>query len=213
MKKDSIRFTARVLSLALAGGLVLTTPSEVLAEKKPKEGKFIEYTTDEEGIQYNRYVVKSGDNLSRISEKICRFFGQEKSTEYWPTIAFLNGYPRVVHPGDIIVFPETFEELVLFNAKLRSMGWTARYIQNNDIYGKRKEIQKTSIKDLLHEIYGDNVCIDEDFVYKYLAAVGLAGKYDAGSGNFTPSELFELTDWIPTLEDLGVKPQEKTKIK
>ena len=62
----------------------------------------------------------------------------------------------------------------------------------------------------------DNYCSDDNKTIKY-ALLQLKFnryiKYDAGSGNFTPSELFELTDWIPTLEDLGVKPQEKIKIK
>lgn len=213
MNKINIRFTSAVLSLALAGGLALSAPSEAFAEKKPKQGSFIEYSVDEEGIHYNKYVVKKGDNVSRISEKVCKFFGVERSTEYWPTIAFLNNFPRTLNPGDVVVFPETFEEMALMNAQLRSIGWTARYIQGHDIYGKRKEVHKSSIKDLLREIYGDDVCIDEDFVYRYLAALGLAGKYDAGSGSFTYDELFELTDWIPSLKDLGYEDSEKTLAK
>ena len=212
MNKKNIRFTSAILSLALASGIALTSPINAFAENKPKQGKFIECNL-EEGERYNKYVVKKGDTVSHISEKICKFFGKEITSKYWPAIAFLNDFPKTMKPGDIIIFPETFEELALLNSELRSIGWTARYIQGNDIYGKRKEKQKSSIKDLLREIYGNNVNIDEDFVYRYLNAVGLAGKYDANSGNFTPDELFALTDWIPSLEDLGVKKQEKTKSK
>ena len=211
MNKNNIRFTSAVLSLAVATGIALTSPSECFAEKKPKQGKFIEAVETEEGLHYNRYVVKEGDNVSRISQKICRYFGQEASTEYWPVIAFLNNFPRTLKPGDIVIFPETYEDMAIMNANLKAVGWTARYIQVNDIYGKRKAIRRTSLNSLLHEIYGDDVCIDEDFIHKYLKTVGLDGKYDLNSSNFTPDQLFELTDWIPTLSELGVEPQVKVR--
>jgi len=41
------------------------------------------------------------DNLSKISEKICGHYKKEVTTKYWPALAFLNGYPRVINPGDI----------------------------------------------------------------------------------------------------------------
>ena len=211
MNKNNIRFTSAVLSLALATGIALTTPSECFAEKKNKQGKFIGAIENEEGQRYNQYVVKKGDNVSRITQKICKYYGKEISTEYWPAIAFLNGFPRVLQPNDIIIFPETYEELVILNANLKSVGWTDRYIQSNNIYARSKNETYSSIYGLLHEIYGDDVCIDEDFVRKYLKTVGLSGKYNLTSGNFTNNQLFELTEWIPSLEELGVEPSKSIK--
>lgn len=215
MNKKNVRFTSAVLSLALATGIALTPTSVAFAEKKPKQGTFIEYTINENGMLYNRYVVKQGDNVSRISEKICKFFGQEKETKYWPAIAYLNGFPnKTLRPGDIIIFPETFEELVILNASLKATGWTANYIQKNGIY-KEKEEQYSSLVELIEEayeeMYGKPVKVDSDLVYRYLDAIGLANKYDAASGMFTNNELFELTDWVPTLDDLGYEPEEMLK--
>ena len=203
MKKDNIRFTAKVLSLALATGITLTTPSSVYAEKGPKPGSFIEHTIENEDVKYNRYVAKEGDNLSRISEKICRFFGEEKTTKYWPVIAFLNGYPKTLNPNEVIIFPATFEEMVLMYNNLKEIGWTSRYIQKNDIYGnaKRKQFRK-SMRELLRDIYGKSVKINDEFIETYLNTIGLQDKYDAYSGDFDNDELFELTEWIPTLDEL-----------
>ena len=204
MKKDSIRFTTKVLSLALATGITLTSPSVCFAEKGPKQGSFIEYTIDNEETKYNRYVVKEGDNLSHISEKICKFFGEKITTEYWPVVAFLNDFPRTLRPGNIIVFPETFEELLSMYNNLKEIGWISRYIQTNDVYGKNKQRQfRKTMRDLLRDIYGKSVNIDDEFIESYLKTVGLSDKYDLYSGDFDNDELFELTEWIPTIDELS----------
>ena len=213
MNKDNIRFTTKVLSLALATGITLSSPCNCYAEKKPKQGSFIEYVVENGETKYNRYVVKEGDNLSHISEKICRFFGEEITAKYWPVVAFLNEFPRTLRPGDIIIFPETYEELVLMYNDLKEIGWISRYSNKNDVYGKNKQRKyRKTIGDLLHEIYGDSVCVDEDFIRSYLKTVGLSDKYDSYSGDFGNDELFELTDWIPTLKEIeNSKSYKKSK--
>ena len=213
MNKDNIRFTTKVLSLALAAGITLLSPCNCFAEKSPKQGSFIEYTMENGETKYNRYVVKEGDNLSHISEKICRFFGEEITAKYWPVVAFLNEFPRTLRPGDIIIFPETYEELVLMYNNLKEIGWISRYSNKNDVYGKNKQRKfRKTIDDLLHEIYGNSVCVDVDFIRSYLKTVGLEDKYDSYSGDFGNDELFELTDWIPTLKEIeNSKSYKKSK--
>jgi hypothetical protein len=60
---------------------------------------------------YHMYTVENGDNLSRISQKICRLFGHKGETKFWPVLAYLNHYPRVIHAGEIIFYPESYEEM------------------------------------------------------------------------------------------------------
>lgn len=206
MKKDSIRFTAKVLSLALATGITLSSPINCYAETNYKNGTFIEYSIENEEVKYNQYVVKNGDNLSHISEKICKFFGEKITTKYWPVIAFINEFPKILRPGDIVVFPKSFDEMVSMYNNLKEIGWISRYLQSNNVYDKRNYII-----DLLHEIYGDNVRIDDEFVSTYLKTVGLYDKYITYSGDFSYDEIFELTGWIPTIEQLQKNKANKSK--
>lgn len=202
-----LRIKSGVLALAVAGGITLTNPPKVYAEEvKPHytQGTFLEDQMEYEESQYGRYVVKKGDNISSISQKICRRFGEDTTTKYWPVLAFLNGFPRVIQPGDIIIFPATFEDMDQLLQDLKETGWTSRYIQQNDVYGKKKKAQKrTTVGELIAEIYGEEACTDPDFVRRYLQAQGLSGKYTMDSEIEGTNMLFELTEWIPTLEELG----------
>ena len=212
MENSRLKISKKMIALLVAGGLSLAPLGEGLA-KTYQEGKFVRLTEEEEELQdYYEYVVKEGDTLSRISEKICSFFKEDITTKYWPTLAFLNDYPRVSQPGDIIKFPKSFEALDALNSALRKKGWTAKYIQNNDIYGTKKKhiLSRTIIYPLLEDIYGSSVCVDEDFVRRYLSVHDLDGKYEFTDIDYYDSELlFILTEWIPTLDELGLKPQEK----
>ena len=199
MKSNKIRFTSALCALVVAGGITFATPTNVYAEEN-KQGE-IQSEVNNEVAHYNTYTVKKGDNLSRISGRICDSFGKEYSGEYWPVLAFLNGFPRVLQPNDVVVYPETFEEMVIMNENLKAIGWTARYIQRNKVYEDNSS--KYSVLSLLYEIYGDDICIDADFVNLYLNAVGVSGKYDINSEITDTNQLFELTDWIPTLEELN----------
>ena len=101
------------------------------------------------------------------------------------------------------------------NAKLRSVGWTGRYIRDNKVYGtkKMKTVSMESIGRLLHQIYGNKVCVDEDFIRLYLKAQGLDDTYILTHREGLDNEvLFELTEWIPTLEELSeYRIEEQTK--
>ena len=178
-----------------------------IAETKAtyKQGTFLENqvvqdTETNATFEYGYYVVKEGDNLSRISEKITRHLGAEQTTKYWPVLAYLNGYPRVIQPGDLVFFPADMEVMDQILAKLKK-GWLAKYINANNIY-KEKNTVRRLLEEIYHEWYGDDVCVDPDFIRLYLHAVGLGDKYD-GSSPITDTEMmFHLTEWIPTLEQL-----------
>ena len=217
-KETKTRVMKGVAVLALS--FVLANPGEVYAEGIPKsmQGTFLESTYEINGepnyeeSQYGRYVVKKGDSASSISRKVCKYFDEEPTTKYWPVIAFLNGFPRVIQPGDVIIFPDTFEDMDELLNSLKETGWTARYIQQNDVYGRRKNNKGVTLIQLLTEIYGDTACVDPDFVYQYLKVQGLQGQYDMDSiVNGDNETLFRLTEWIPTLEELGIEPLTKPK--
>ena len=208
MKVNNLRISSAFMAIVVAGGIAVGSISNAYGDTKYKQGTFISETVEDDDLHYNQYVVKKGDTLSKISIKICRYFNQEKSTKYWPSIAFLNNYPRTVNPGDIIVFPETFEKLESLNSDLRKNGWTARYIQNNRIYEKNIRIKpKTySIQSLLAEIYGKDVTIDDNFIDAYLSATGLEDKYCKEDLQAIENDvIFELTDWIPSINELDVQ--------
>ena len=205
MKKETkMKLISGALVVTLATSVALFNPQPAYAATGAEytQGTFIEEPMEYEESQFGRYVVKKGDNASKISEKICRHFGVDITTKYWPVIAFLNGFPRVIQPGDIIVFPNSIEDMDNLLRSLRETGWLARYIQANDVYGTRKRQQRTTVGELLAEIYGSSACVDPDFVALYLRAVGLEGRYDIDSPIDGTNMLFYLTEWIPTLQEL-----------
>ena len=214
-----LRIKSGLLALMVAGGITLVHAPKTMAEEakpKYKEGTFIDIPSydEHEESQYGIYVVKEGDNLSRISEKICRHQGVEISTKYWPVLAYLNGYPKVAQPGDLLFFLEDNEDMENTLKDLTKSGWKARYIQKNNVYGKKDDTQSgLTVMALLIDIYGKDVCTDPDFVRKYLKTIGQSGKFNADSVIKNTEEYFKLTDWIPTLDDLGYKPQESTNTK
>lgn len=207
----------KVVSTAAAFVVGATTlfgaTSTALADTqaKYKEGTFLDVQVvqdekTEATFEYGYYVVKEGDNLSRISEKITVHLGVEQTTKYWPVLAYLNGYPRIIHPGDLVIYPADIEALDNILTKLKK-GWLAKYIQKNNIY-KEKNTVRRLIETIYHEWYGDTVCVDPDFIDLYIRAVGLEGKVD-GNTPITDTELlFQLTEWIPSLEQLDEAAQE-----
>ncbi len=218
MEKDNIKISRRMMALLVAGGISMAPiPGTALTNNSYDPGTFVKMADENE--VYGQYVVKEGDNASRISEKVCSHLRVEITTKYWPAIAFLNGYPRVMEPGDIIIFPKTIEALENLNNELRSCGWTDRYIQKNKIYKNKpkKLVSKYSITSLLHEIYGPGVCIDEGFIHDYLAIHHLDDHYIiTESDGLRDDTLYELTEWIPSLEELHEFHKEnkpKTKVK
>ena len=217
MKKDSLRITPKLIALLVAGGIT-SAPVEgnCLTDNSYDPGTFVKCVDLDESKHYGEYVVKKGDNLSRISEKVCSHLRIEITPKYWPVLAFLNGYPRVIEPGDIILYPKSAEYLDLLNEKLKENGWTSKYKQTYKVYGEKvpkKGLSMESVGILLSSIYGDKVCVDEDFIRLYLKVQGLDEKYYLSSSFELSNEtLFELTDWIPTLEEIN-EYQQKTKTK
>lgn len=211
MKVKNLKITSAFLTLVVASNMAFAPINECFAETNYKQGTFISENTEQNEVSYNQYVVKTGDTLSKISQKICRYFKEEMSTKYWPALAFLNHYPRVVKPGDIICFPETFEQLVELNNNLRKTGWTARYINNNNVYGNDEDSYKSyNIYEFLREIYGPKVKIDDNFVNKYLEAIRYDNNDNTDSlDSIDNSILFILTEWIPTLDDLGMTSKKR----
>lgn len=202
MKIDNLKIAKTVCALVLAGSIALSSPS-VIAEKietKGMNGQFLEQRLEYEESQYKLYVVEEGDNISKISKKICRMFGEEVTTKYWPVLAYLNGFPRVIQPGEIIQFPDTFEDMDSLWSDLKDSGWIKNYVKCNDVYGHKNK--KITIGEILDSIYGMGASKDPVFVQTYLEAVGLGGgKYNANS-KLNGDQYWQLTEWIPTIEEL-----------
>lgn len=208
MTSNKLRLKSGLLALLVAGGMTLVHTPKVCAEDlKPKytEGTFIDNPNEvdeHEESQYKYYVVKEGDNLSRISEKICRHEGHEITTKYWPALAFLNGYPKISNPGDLIMYLEDMDDMDALLQSLKETKWTARYIQANDVYAQDKTSGGYTIKELLIEIYGKKAAEDPAFFKKFMKAQNLYGKYTLDSVVTGTNMLAELTLWIPTFEQL-----------
>ena len=86
------------MALLVAGGISMAPiPGTAKTDNSYDPGTFVKKYA-EVTEQYGRYIVKTGDNLSRISEKVCSHLRMAISTEFWPAIAFLNGSPQCAIP-------------------------------------------------------------------------------------------------------------------
>ena len=214
MKHISIRLISGVAALIVSSSISIGDIGEVRAEgiktqstsfeqKNYQQGMIIDDPLEYEESQYKQYVVKKGDNISKISKKICRYFGEDATTKYWPVLAFLNGFPRVIQPGDILIFPGTFEDVNSLWEDLNEIGWINNYVKVNDVYGKRKkDVLDSTVGDIIASIYGESVCADPDFVSLYLEVIGLNNTYSIDDVVSSYDTIHKLTDWIPTLEYL-----------
>ena len=218
MKEKNLRVSPKLIALLVAGGIALAPiPGTCLTNNSYDPGTFVREVEMDETQEYGMYIVKEGDNLSRISEKICSHFRKEITPKYWPALAFLNNYPRIIKPGDKIIFPKTFERLVEMNDKLQELGWTSKYKQTYKVYGTKKKVPLSMemVGVILSDIYGDEVCVDEDFIRLYLKVQGLDQKYYLNKApSINPDDYFALTDWIPTIEEINeYQETHKTKTK
>ena len=219
MKKDTLRVTPKLIALLVAGGISLApVAGSCLTNNSYNPGTFVKYVEEDESRQYGEYIVKDGDNLSRISEKVCSHLKIEITPKYWPVLAFLNDYPRVIKPGDVILYPKNAEFLEIMNDKLQESGWTSKYKQTYKVYGEKKKKAKLSMETvglLLYNIYGERVCVDEDFIRLYLEVKGLDDKYILTTNSkIDNNTLLELTEWIPSLDDIKeYQKEKKPKIK
>ena len=212
--KTKIRFISGAMAIMLANGIAFAKPVNAGAESY-KRGTFIEEKVEYEQKEYLRYVADKTDNLSKISRKICHYYGIEVTTKYWPVLAFLNDVKKaIVRPGDIFLFPITIDEMEELYELLNTSGWIKAYVKANNIY-KHKKKEVITVGDLLAEIYGDKTCVDPDFVYAYLKMHGLDGLYTIDSViDHSTDMLFYLTEWLPTVEDVeNYQQKNKTKTK
>ena len=101
------------------------------------------------------------------------------------------------------------------NNDLQITGWTSNYVLKNDVYNinTNDDINLTtdemeSIKSLLQNFYGENVDINDEFVYAYINLHKHERKYhdeDDVSLDFDTM----ITEWIPPIEE--VETYKKTK--
>jgi len=201
--------------IAVGGNLTLSNTPNAYADTvvKKKFGTFIEDLDDYEEGQYIKYIVQEGDNASNISRRVCRYFGENVTTKYWPVIAYLNGYPKTIKVGDEIIFPSTYADMNSLLNDLNESGWITKY---KKLLRKRKETSERYKEDnkdntigaLIDDIYGEGTSNDKDFVRRYLEEVGLSSKYNVNT-ILSKEEIIRLTEWIPSLEELGVKVKKK----
>ena len=217
MKRDiKLKFISGAVAttLAIGGNFILSNESKSFSDTivKKKYGTFIE-DLDEYEDDYTKYVVQTGDNASLISKKICRYFDKDVTTKYWPVIAYLNEYPRIINKGDEVIFPSDFEDMKSLLNNLDESGWIADY---RKMLRKRREAKNASEEDnkentvgsLIDSIYGAGTSNDSELVKRYLSLVGFSGSYNA-STVLSKGEIYRLTEWIPSLEELGVKVKKK----
>ncbi len=242
------KITAGLISLLMTSSLALAeVPQSYSAEEITTSyvGEVLNEVIgfdydDEEGVLHTihckAYEVVPNDSPSRISRIMCREYGVEETEKYWPVFCYMNRYPKMIHPGDIVIYPETIEETIELYDFLERTNWIHDYVVANDVYNERQRTtgdnsrghstRKTRIKgafmtnwtiaSVLDEIYGEGTSENENFVNAYLSAVNM-NDYDERleSGineRLNNEEVSMLTDWIPTREDLteyGYNPKTK----
>lgn len=180
---DKMKFMA----LLTATGM-LFSPMVGLADNYHNEKAFVQ--PDQEELELGEYFMEKGDNLSLIS---LRIYGDSK---FWAVLAFINGYPKIGQIGDRIIYFKSYDRMVNIYNHLRKTGWIARYIQKNKVYKKTVDdyhLSYEEVVELLSAIYGDEECIDPDFVQTYI---------DMHDNS--------LTEWIPTIEEINEFREQKT---
>ena len=204
MKLSNLNIKQKLLAVLLSGTIAFSAiPGAALAEKKAHGAITLAGSEQSESDLYHTITAVKGDHLSRISEYICtQVYGIEPTTKYWPVLAFMNGYDKVknkvMQPGDEIKFPLTVEEAEARLEFLKKSGLYGQYVRSHGIYKT-----KFTVRMLLEDIYAkQGVCVDPDFIDLYLKTIGQDGKFDADTVIKTTDDLWYLTEWIPSLEQL-----------
>ena len=153
--------------------------------------KIGQFYDEETGTLYNTIEVIENDNASRISEAIIAVYNKEKQipkadldnfddpntktsrSSFWPAVVFYNiepGQKFHINPGDILIFPISYEKFKLFNAEVKTSRAYANYMAKNNIYPRKVTvyIDPNDAINLVEEIvrvrYPDRV-IDVDYAY------------------------------------------------
>ena len=212
---------------------------EPIKVQKPKS-KYGTYVDPETDIEYNTVIVEKGDNASKLSSRVVHYFiehnevpADEKAmynedydtrARFWPVIVYLNteeGKKYHSREGEKFIFPKTYEELVALNIVLKKSGWLANYVQNNNVYPKKKvykvpkEQTRKYVECIYREAYEDPCfVVTDELLEAYLKAHSYDGKFvfDKNS-KLNKNEKFILTEWIPTLEELNQYMPKKPKTK
>ena len=227
---------------AYAVGSKIVTSKPSIKYKNVAGHKIGEFLDENTGTLYYTVEVIENDNASRISEVIIATYNKEKQipkeelevfdaedsktkrSSFWPAVVYMNtdsGKKFRINPGDILIFPTEYEKFKELNGRVKASGWYSRYLTANKIYPPKKTyvLPKGRTMKLIQEIYtemypGEDICVDEDFVRNYLNAHNYNGKYVLKEeAEFTSEDLFVLTEWIPTLEELEETAKTKKKSK
>ena len=59
-----------------------------------------------------------------------------------------------------------------------------------------------TVREIVDSIYGDEIEVDDNFVNAYIKTINSNRDYNSNSVITNRQELFELTEWIPTIEEV-----------
>lgn len=146
------------------------------------------------------YIAKNDDTLSSISKRMCKYYGIEPTTKYWPDLPALNRKKNtIVNGGDVFYIPMYLDDLEYFHNLIKESGWTASFIRANDVYGNQQaqmnnEQQKEKVSaeyvySMLNQLYNQGGYVEEltgeytnnidsEFVNNYFKLLGLDKNYE-----------------------------------
>ena len=228
MKKDSkLKITSYLMAILVASSVTLA-PSPVKADgetiitivnaNENNEVTKIKLNIDdiiaEEERSFCEYKVVCGDNASIISKKVCKIFGIPVTTKYWPVIAFLNEYPRVINPGDIIIYPNSPKFLDELLDYVNTSGWLEDYLNKHDVYKRRSTYildDVVTAGQVFDSIYGLGASKNKELFNLYLDYIGESGKFTPSTILVTGDDYFRFTEDIPTMDELNNYRNHKNK--
>ncbi len=149
---------------------------------------------------YYIYKVKRGDNASIISKKICKVYGVAKTGKYWPVIAYLNAYPRIIKENDELLYPSTLALADYILDYVHRTGWINRYTKLNNIYKKNKG--EVTVGKVIDEIYGRGMSNNKEFFDAYMKIIGIDTVIDKNTVITNYDFYFMMTEYIPSIEEI-----------
>jgi len=212
----------KVKSLSYGLALALATTPVVA-----NASTFGTYYMEETETNYNTYKVVENDNASKISAKVVSYFmkkgevpaedvkmfkeNADTKCRFWPAI--VNTYLQTenkskfrIHPGDVIKFPETYEELMLANIEAKKSAWYREYCSKehyrNYVYIDKDEAYRM-IKEAKRAM-NEKDSIDDAYVEAYLKRIGGdSTKYIFKDGaKLFGDDAWAFYDYCPTSEEV-----------